>query len=137
MMLSPGASGAWELVPVAPGKESEPGLIIYRFGADLFYANYVRFIDDVRALVDRAPQPVRWFIVDCSAITDIDFSAAHAIRDFLADLTERNITIVFARVSPFLQDDLDRHGITEAAGKAHIFRTLHEAIAAVNNVRGA
>jgi len=137
MMLCPGASGAWEAIPVAPGKESEPGLIIYRFGADLFYANYMRFIDDVQALVGRAPTPVRWFIVDCSAITDIDFSAAHAIRDLLADLTTRNITIVFARVSPFLQDDLDRHGITEAAGKAHIFSTLHEAIAAVHSAEGA
>jgi len=137
MMLSPGQSGVWEVVPVAPGKESEPGLIIYRFGADLFYANYTRFIDDVQALVARAPSPVRWFIVDCSAITDIDFSAGHAIRDLLADLTERNITIVFARVSPFLQDDLDRHGVTEAAGAAHIFHTLHEAIAAVHSADSA
>ena len=137
MMLCPGASGVWEPVPVAPGKETEPGLIVYRFGADLFYANYMRFIDDVQALVDRAPSRVRWFIVDCSAITEGELSAAHAIREQLADMTARNLTIVFARVSTFLQDDLDRHGITEAAGEAHIFSTLHEAIAAVHGAEGA
>jgi high affinity sulfate transporter 1 len=135
MMLYPGASGAWELIPVAPGKETEPGLIVYRFGADLFYANYTRFIDDVRALVDRAPSPLSWFVVDASAITDVDFSAAHAIRDLLGDLMSQNIAIVFARVSTFLQSDLDRHGITAAIGASHIFGTLHEALAAVQTAR--
>jgi MFS superfamily sulfate permease-like transporter len=135
MMLCPGAAGVWELIPVAPGKETEPGLIVYRFGADLFYANYTRFIDDVQALVDHAPSPLSWFVVDASAITDIDFSAAHAIRDLLDDLMSRNITIVFARASSFLQDDLDRHGITAAIGATHIFRTLHEALAAVQTAR--
>jgi len=132
MMLTPGAAGAWEAVPIAPGKQTEPGFIVYRFGADLFYANYNRFIDDVHALVDRAPAPVHWFVVDASAITDIDFSAARAIRDLFAELAARNIIIVFARVSPYLRADMDRHGVTAAAGEAHVFVTLHEAIAAVH-----
>jgi len=34
-----------------PGKETEPGLIVYRFGSDLFYANAHRFTEEVRALV--------------------------------------------------------------------------------------
>jgi SulP family sulfate permease len=131
MMLTPGAAGSWEPIPIAPGKQTEPGLIVYRFGADLFYANYTRFIDDVHALVERAPTPIHWFVVDASAITDLDFSAARAIRDLLADLTAQNVSIVFARVSRYLRADMDRHGITAAAGAAHIFDTLHEAIAAV------
>ena len=134
MMLIPGAGGGWEPIPAAPGKQTERGLIIYRFGADLFYANYARFINDVQALVDRAPTPIRCFVVDASAITDLDFSAASAIRDLLADLTARNVTIVFARVSPYLRADMDRHGITAAAGADHLFATLHEAIAAVRAV---
>ena len=117
-----------------PGKQTEPGLIIYRFGTDLFYANYARFIDDVQTLVDRAPTPIRCFVVDASAITDLDFSAASAIRDLLSDLTARNVTIVFGRVSPFLRADMDRHGITAAASADHIFTTLHEAVAAAHTV---
>ena len=39
----------------SPGAETDPGLIVYRFGADLFYANADRFADEVRALVDSAP----------------------------------------------------------------------------------
>jgi len=137
MMLIPGVGGGWEPVPIAPGKQTEPGFIVYRFGADLFYANYTRFIGDVRALVERAPTPIRWFIVDASAITDLDFSAARAIRDLLVDLTAQNVTVVFARVSPYLRADMDRHGITAAAGAAHVFATLHEGIAAVRAAQGS
>ena len=59
MILIPGPGGSLEPIPAAPTKQTDPGLIIYRFGADLFYANYTRFVDDVRTLVDRAPTPIR------------------------------------------------------------------------------
>ena len=131
MMLASDATGRWAPVPATPGKETEPGLIIYRFNADLFYANQNRFVDEVRALVERAPTPVRWFIVDAGAITDIDYSAAQSIRDLLDDLARQRVGVVFARVNPYLRSDMDRHGITVATGEARIFATLHEAITAV------
>src|SRR6516162_2204865 len=102
MMLAPDAAGRWLPVPVAPGKQTEPGLIVYRFGADLFYANHNRFADDVHTLVEHAPTPVRWFIVDAGAITDIDYSAARSIRELLDDLARQRVCMVFARVSRYL-----------------------------------
>lgn len=131
MMLAPDAAGRWVPTPATPGKETEPGLIIYRFGADLFYANQNIFVDGVRTLVERAPTPVRWFIVDAGAITDIDYSAAQTICDLLEDLARQEVSVVFARVSPYLRSDMDRHGITAATGETRIFATLHEAITAV------
>ena len=53
MMLAPNATGRWVPVPATPGTETEPGLIVYRFGSDLFYANANRFADEVRALVEQ------------------------------------------------------------------------------------
>jgi len=131
MMLAPDATGRWAPMPATPGKETEPGLIIYRFNADLFYANQNRFADEVRTLVERAPTPVRWFIVDAGAITDIDYSAAQSIRDLLNDLARQRVGVVFARVTQYLRSDMDRHGITAATGETRIFATLHEAITAV------
>jgi SulP family sulfate permease len=129
MMLEPDAAGQWMPVPAVPGKTTEPGLIVYRFGADLFYANANHFADEVRALVQRAPQPVRWLIIDCGAITDVDYSAAQSIRDLLHDLAQQNVTVIFGRVSPYMRSDMDRHCITPAVGEPRIFATLHEAIA--------
>jgi MFS superfamily sulfate permease-like transporter len=131
MVLMPDAAGRWLPAPALPGTETEPGLIVYRFGADLFYANEGRFADEVRALVEHAPNPVRWFVVDAGAITDIDYAAARSVRDLLEDLKRRAVGLVFARVNPYLRSDMDRHGITAAIGEARIFGTLHEALAAV------
>jgi MFS superfamily sulfate permease-like transporter len=130
MVLAPDAAGRWTSVPATPGAQTEPGLVIYRFGADLFYANDHRFTDEVRSLVEHAPTPVRWFIVEASAITDLDYSAARSIRELFDDLTRQKVGMIFARVSPYLKSDMDRHGITAAIGEARIFTTLREAIAA-------
>jgi sulfate permease, SulP family len=132
MVLVPDATGRWEPAPAAPGSQTEPGLIVYRFGADLFYANADRFTDEVRSLVDKAPASVRWFVVDAGAVTDLDYSAARTVRDLLDELEAKNVGLAFARVSVYLRTDLDRHDITAKVGEARIFATLHEALAAVH-----
>jgi sulfate permease, SulP family len=137
MLMAADATGRWAPVPATPGKQTEPGLIIYRFGADLFYANQNRFSDELRALVKHAPSKVRWVILDASAITDIDCSAAQAVRDLLAELEKMQVTVIFARVTSYLRSDLDRHRITEAVGAERIFSTLHEAVAFMRSAQGS
>ena len=128
MVLAPGVTGRWEPAPATPGSQTEPGLIIYRFGADLFFANADRFADEVRSLVDKAPASVRWFVLDAGTVTDLDYSAARTVRDLLGELTAKNVGVMFARVNTYLRADLDRHGISAKLGEARIFATLHEAI---------
>jgi sulfate permease, SulP family len=128
MVLAPGVTGRWEPAPATPGSQTEPGLIIYRFGADLFYANADRFADEVRSLVDKAPASVRWFVLDAGTVTDLDYSAARTVRDLLGELAAKNVAVMFARVNTYLRADLDRHGISAKLGEARIFATLHEAI---------
>jgi SulP family sulfate permease len=43
LLLTPDVTGRWVRGPAAPGKQTEPGLIVYRFGSDLFFANAKRF----------------------------------------------------------------------------------------------
>src|SRR5580658_8985382 len=49
-VLTRGEAGLWQLNPVVPGAVTEPGLVVYRFGATLFYANAGRFADEIRML---------------------------------------------------------------------------------------
>jgi sulfate permease, SulP family len=128
-MFEPDATGRWVPGPATPGRVTEPGLIVYRFGADLFYANQDRFCDEVLALVRRAPTPIQWFVVDAAAITDIDYSAARSLRSLLEDLASQGVGVIFGRVSPYLRSDMDRHCITPVVGADRIFSTLHEALA--------
>jgi SulP family sulfate permease len=133
MMLAPDPKGRWLPVPASPGKVTEPGLIVYRFGADLFYANQNRFTDEVGALVKQAPPPLRWIVIDAGAITAIDYSAARSLRDLLLDLAGLKVGAIFGRVNVYLRADMDRHGITAVLGEERIFQTLHEAIAAARS----
>ncbi len=130
-VLVPDAAGHWDPQPALPGVQTAPGLVIYRFGADLFYANADRFVDGVRGLLDHAPQPVHWLVIDASAITALDYSAARSLRELLEELGQRPVVLVFARAGPDLRADLERHGITAVVGAQRIFPTLHEALAAV------
>ena len=128
MVLAPDANGRWIPVPATPGAQTGPGMIVYRFGADLFYANEQRFADEVRSLVKRAPAPVRWLVVDAGAIIALDYSAARMLRDLDKELAASGVELIFARVSPYLRADMERHRIAAALGNARIFATLHEAV---------
>jgi sulfate permease, SulP family len=129
MVLVPGAQERWE--PAARGLTTDPGLIVYRFGADLFYANADRFADQVRGLVAGAPEPVRWFVVDCAAVFDLDYTAARTVRELIDELKAGKVGLVLARVNPYLHSDLVRHRVAAEVGEDRIFDTLHEATDAV------
>ena len=121
-----------QLVPPVPGTFTEPGLVMYRFGAALFYANAGLFSDQIRSLVGPAPPAVRWLVVDAEAITNIDFTAARVVRELHQDLVQCGVMLGFARVSVSLRSDLDRHRLTEVIGPEYLFDRLHDAIQAFN-----
>ncbi|HUD21908.1 MAG TPA: SulP family inorganic anion transporter, partial [Acidobacteriaceae bacterium] len=123
-------SGAWKLAPVAPNVVTEPGLVLYRFGAALFYANAGRFVEEVSLVVQPMPSAVRWVVVDAEAMTHVDYSAAKAVIALKKNLTKAGIELAFARLPWDLRSEFDRHHLTEAIGPAQIFNRLHDAIAA-------
>ena len=122
--------GAWKLVPVAPNVATEPGLVLYRFGAALFYANAGRFLEEVSCVVQPMPSSVRWVVVDAEAMTHVDYTASRVVMQLKSDLTHAGIELAFARVPWDLRSDFDRHHLTEAIGPARIFNRLHDAISA-------
>jgi len=124
------ASGVWKMVPVAPGVVTEPGLVLYRFGAALFYANAGRFLEELTCVVGPMPSAVRWVVVDAEAITHVDYSAARVVIDLKQNLTTAGIELAFARVPWDLRADFDRHHLAEAIGEVRIFPRLHDAITA-------
>lgn len=130
-ILLPDAAGHWLPKPATPGTDTQPGLLVYRFGADLFYANDYRFTDEVRTLIEKAPHPVHWLIFDASAITDIDYSAARSVLELFAELQQQGVHMLFARVTPGLKEDMDRHGITAVIGELNLYLSMHDALADV------
>src|SRR5262249_47411453 len=107
------ADGHWLMNPADPGRMAAPGLLVYWFGSDLFYANIDRFATQARKLATESPSPVRWLVVDAGAITHVDYTAGGALKELNQDLAQRAITLVLAHLSQSLKADLDRQGLTE------------------------
>ena len=129
-VLQANPDGSWNLVPAAPDVETEPGLVLYRFGAELFYANAGRFLEEVSQVVQPMPSAVKWVVVDAEAMTHLDYTAARIVKRLKENLDEAGVELAFARVPWDLRSDFDRHHVTEAIGPGRIFNRLHDAIAA-------
>jgi len=129
--------GVWKLLPVAPDTITVPGLVLYRFGSALFYANAGRFLAEITSLVGRMPSPVRWVVVDAEAMPHVDYSAARVVMELHKSLANAGITLAFARVPWDLRADFNRHHLTETIGPDRIFNRLHDALAAFEKLSGA
>jgi len=116
---------------------TKPGLVIYRFGAALFYANASLFAEQIRGLVGSTPSPVRWLVVDAEAITNVDYTATRVVRELHQELADRGVVLAFARVPASLKADLDRHLLTEVIGPTQFFDRLHDAVAAFAKLKGS
>ena len=122
--------GSWNLVPAAPDVETQPGLVLYRFGAELFYANAGRFLEEVTQVVQPIPSVVKWVVVDAEAMTHLDYTAARILVRLKKNLDQAGVELAFARVPWDLKSDFNRHHVTEAIGPGRFFNRLHDAIAA-------
>jgi MFS superfamily sulfate permease-like transporter len=129
-VLQANPDGSWKLIPVGPNVVTEPGLVLYRFGAELFYANAGRFLEEVERVVQPMPSAVKWVVVDAEAMTHMDYTAARIVKRLKENLDKAGVELGFARVPWDLRSDFDRHHVTEVIGPPWIFSRLHDAIAA-------
>jgi MFS superfamily sulfate permease-like transporter len=111
----------WRMEPAVPGKMLETGMVMFWFGSDLFYANSGLFAEDARRLVRESPTPVRWFAIDCSAITGLDYSAGRTLSDLQMDLAKAGVVLALARIQSKHQGDLERMGLIDLIGPNRIF----------------
>jgi high affinity sulfate transporter 1 len=125
-VITTDADGALIENPLSQGAEIEPGLIVYRFGAGLFYANASRIAAEILGLVD-VPQPPRWLVLLAEAIDDVDFTGGNTLVELAGELAERDVVFAIAAVTQAVRPELDWFGLTDAIGEGNIFATLDEA----------
>ena len=120
-------AGYWQPVPVAPGGRTEEGLIIYRFGTSLYYANAAKLLADLRTLIE-AGGPVRWFVFDCAAVEDIDYTASTVLARAVDLARQRHVRFAVSTVLPQVQRQLDGFGITKALDPGARYETPRDAL---------
>lgn len=118
-----------------PEATTIPGLILYRFDANLIFFNADYFRDRVRAAITAANSPVEWVVVDASSINVVDITAIQKIDELREELAARGIMLATARAKRnlwrFFNPDW---GVKRRNLHAeHHFDTIKSAVRAFNN----
>ena len=127
--FAPGLAGMHDVADY-PGVTQIPGLLIYRYDAPLFFADAENFRQRALYAVDEAAEPVRWFVLNAEANTEIDFTAADILEELRVELADRGIRMGLARVKFEVQEDLVRAGLIARLGEDMVFATLPTAVEA-------
>jgi SulP family sulfate permease len=94
-----------------PAPHGLDGVLVYRFGAELFFENASHFADRVRDLVTGANTPVSLLVLDCAAMSDIDYSGAATLRQLSEELAPAGTRIVLTELSEDAKDTVARTGL--------------------------
>jgi high affinity sulfate transporter 1 len=100
-----------------PDARQVPGLLLYRFDAPLFFANAGRFRRRISDLVAATSPRIRWVVVAAEPITDVDTTAADALRDLLGELRQQGVVLAFAEMKGPVKDRLRRYGLYDEVGE--------------------
>jgi len=100
------------LTPVPPDQLA--GVVAYRFGTSLFFANATKFDDEVRGLRAQSDPPAHTIVIDCGAMTDIDFTGADVLRKLGDDLSAAAGRVVLTDLSEEAVDTLRKTDATDA-----------------------
>ena len=112
------------------------GMIIYRFGAPLYFANASLFEEEVEELITKAATPVKWFVLDTEAVNDIDTTGAEVLHQVLTWLKTKGVTIVLSRTSPNVANLLAHYHLLDLIGETRLYPTNRHAIAAYRHEHG-
>ncbi len=118
--------------PEAVGEHpfTAPGIIVYRFGGPLFFANANVLQEEVRETVETHPGEIKWFILDAEAINDIDTTGAEALAQVIEVMHEQGIRVAISRAYAPLPQLLARYGLLATIGEENLYETNRAAVAA-------
>jgi len=123
LLLVPDGTGGWRQQEVSRPAQAMPGLMIYRFTHNLYYANSQVLHDEIVALARSATPPLCWFCIDAAAVNDVDFTAAEILRIVHGRLAAKGIRLVWCDVVGDVRAEFDRSHLTDLFGRDALFPT--------------
>ena len=121
--------GGWRVAPLTAPEQIRPGLMVYRFTHSMYYANADQLLREVEDLASGTQPTLSWFCIEASAVADVDFTAAAALRSIHDMLKEKGVRLVFADVlDDTVRAEMDRFGLTDLIGKDAFYPTLREVV---------
>ncbi len=126
---APGVAGMHSLDDY-PDSQPVEGLVVFRYDSPIFFANADDFSARAKQAIDRSPHPIRWFLLNAEANTEMDLTAVDALEKLRVDLESQGIRFAMARVKQNLSRSLTPTGFIKSVGKQYVFTTLPTAVRA-------
>ena len=111
-----------------PDARQEPGLVLFRWDAPLFFANAELFKERVLIAAANSPSAVRWLVVAAEPVTSVDITAADVVTELHQALNDGGISLRFAELKDPVKDKLRRFGLLEQLGEECFFPTVEAAV---------
>ena len=118
----------WHSLETHGGAE-EPGVLVYRWEAPLFFANSGLFRQQLRSLIRE--KDARWVVLQCEAVTDIDVTAAEMLERLDKQLNEQGVHLAFVELRSRLQDLLRGYRLFETLEADHFYTSIDAALEAI------
>jgi len=132
----PGREHSYEVIGRSSASGSIPGLEILRLDGPLFFANALRFRNEVRLLLSGSTPP-RALLVNLHANFGIDLSATDTLLGLVAEAEKTNTEILFAELQDPVRQMFRRSGLLSRVGENRFFPTVDDAVQDHRNRREA
>ncbi len=123
LVIVPDETLGWRQQKVSAPEQAMPGLMIYRFTHNMYYANSQVLNEEVVELAREANPPLSWFCIDAAAVNDVDFTAAEILRALHGILAGQGIRLVLCDVVDEVRAEFDRSKLTDLVGREAFFQT--------------
>lgn len=106
----------------------ENDILVFRFDAQLFYANSSYFRDKLEKLAESKGDQLKLIVLDAESINRVDSTGVETLKERIIYYKKKNVKFFFAGVKGPVRDDLFRCGILEIIDINHFFMRANQAV---------
>ena len=101
---------------------------MFRFDAQLFYANASYFRDNLDRLASKKGSTLKLIVLDAESINRVDSTGLEMLKERIKFYKKRDIKFYFAGVKGPVRDDLFRSGVLQIIDINHFFMRANQAV---------
>jgi SulP family sulfate permease len=106
----------------------EDDILIFRFDAQIFYANSSYFRDNLDQMADRKGKALKLIVLDAESINRVDSTGVEMLKERIKYYQKKDIIFYFAGVKGPVRDDFFRSGILQIIDINHFFMRVNDAV---------
>ena len=106
----------------------EKDILVFRFDAQLFYANSNYFRDRLDEMIDQKGNALKLIVLDAESINRVDSTGLEMLKERVKFFQKKGINFYFAGVKGPVRDDLFRSGILDIIDIKHFFMRVNQAV---------